>query len=94
MISTGTGAAGLISSTLARPGRRTSAMIGRQIDQRLPDEWRWQGRRVRLVDGTTVTMPDTPENQAVYPQLRGQKEGLGFPIVDWSALPACPAVPC
>ena len=54
--------------------------LGHQIDQQLPDEWRWQGRRVRLVDGTTVTMPDTPENQAAYSQQRGQKEGLGFPI--------------
>ncbi len=54
--------------------------LGQYIDQQLPNEWRWYGRRVRLVDGTTVTMPDTPENQAVYPQQRGQKEGLGFPI--------------
>lgn len=57
-----------------------SRYLGQQIDQQLPDEWRWHGRRVRLVDGTTVTMPDTPENQAAYPQQRGQKEGLGFPI--------------
>jgi len=54
--------------------------LGEQIDQQLPTEWRWQGRRVRLVDGTTVTMPDTEENQAVFPQQRGQKPGLGFPI--------------
>lgn len=54
--------------------------LGQHIDQQLPDEWRWHGRRVRLVDGTTVTMPDTPKNQAEYPQQRGQKEGLGFPI--------------
>lgn len=54
--------------------------LGQYIDQQLPDEWRWHGRRVRLVDGTTVTMPDTPENQAAYPQQRGQKAGLGFPI--------------
>ncbi|WP_456380771.1 IS4 family transposase [Thiolapillus sp.] len=57
-----------------------SCYLGRQIDQALPDEWRWKGRRVRLVDGTTVTMPDTPDNQAAYPQPKGQKEGLGFPI--------------
>ena len=25
-------------------------------------------------------MPDTPENQAIYPQQKGQKPGLGFPI--------------
>lgn len=57
-----------------------SCFLGQQIDQQVPDQWRWHGRRVRLVDGTTVTMPDTRENQAAYPQQRGQKEGLGFPI--------------
>ncbi len=40
----------------------------------------WMGRPVRLVDGTTVAMPDTAANQAAYPQSRGQKPGLGFPI--------------
>jgi hypothetical protein len=33
-----------------------------------------------MFDGTTVTMPDTPENQAEYPQIYNQKPGLGFPI--------------
>lgn len=50
------------------------------IDQQVLPEWRWQGRRVRIVDGTTVTMADTPENQAVYPQQTKQQPGLGFPI--------------
>lgn len=50
------------------------------IDERLPNAWRWQGRKIKLVDGTTITMPDTPENQAAYPQQCGQKPGLGFPI--------------
>ncbi len=40
----------------------------------------WRNRPVRLVDGTTVSMPDTPDNQETYPQLSGQKLGLGFPI--------------
>ena len=36
---------------------------------------------MRLVDGTTVSMPDdTPANQAAYPQPRSQKPGLGFPL--------------
>jgi hypothetical protein len=38
------------------------------------------GRPVRLVDGTTVVMPDTPANQAASPQPRRQKPGLGFPL--------------
>jgi len=50
------------------------------INQPLPQDWRWQGRPVRLIDGTTVTMPDTVENQGAYPQQDGQKPGLGFPI--------------
>ncbi len=29
--------------------------------------WHWQGRQVRLVDGATVTLADTEENQAAYP---------------------------
>ena len=53
---------------------------GRMIVEHTPEAWHWRGRRVKLVDGTTVTMPDTPENQAVYPQQSGQKPGLGFPI--------------
>lgn len=40
----------------------------------------WQGRRVRVVDGTTVTMADTAANQAAYPQQSNQKPGLGFPL--------------
>lgn len=54
--------------------------VGRLIDNQVPDQWRWNSRPVRIVDGTTLTMPDTPANQAAYPQQRGQKEGLGFPI--------------
>jgi hypothetical protein len=40
----------------------------------------WRGRSVKLIDGTTVSMPDTPENQGVYPQIKEQKTGIGFPI--------------
>lgn len=42
--------------------------------------WYWKGRRVRLADGTTVTLPDTPANQHRFPQSRSQKPGLGFPL--------------
>ncbi len=42
--------------------------------------WQWRGRPVRLVDGATVTLADTEENQAAYPQPDSQKAGLGFPV--------------
>ena len=60
--------------------RALTRFTGQLIDQKVCDKWRWQGRRVRIVDGTTVTLPDTPENQRRYPQLRAQKPGLGFPM--------------
>jgi len=42
--------------------------------------WRWRGRSVKLVDGTGISMPDTPENQALYPQPSSQTQGVGFPL--------------
>lgn len=53
---------------------------GKQVEDESPTTWLWLGRKVRLVDGSTTTMPDTPENQAVYPQQKSQKPGCGFPI--------------
>jgi IS4 transposase len=53
---------------------------GRDVDQAAPEKWRWQGHRVLDVDGSTFTMPDTPENQTEYPQVPGQRRGCGFPI--------------
>ena len=47
----------------------------------LPSE-RWlQGREVKIADGTNLSMPDTPENQALWPQPSGQAVGLGFPML-------------
>ncbi len=53
---------------------------GQRITAQAPEPWRWRGRPVRLVDGTTVVLPDTPANQTAYPQSRSQKPGLGFPL--------------
>ncbi len=50
------------------------------IHRQARPSWLFQGRPVKIIDGSTVTMPDTPENQAAYPQLKTQKPGLGFPI--------------
>ncbi len=54
---------------------------GRLLSQRAHPQWRWRGRAVKLVDGTGLSMPDTPENQAVYPQPSTQAPGVGFPLV-------------
>jgi len=47
--------------------------------QETPDTERLNGRRVIVVDGTGVSMPDTEENQQVWPQQSNQKPGCGFP---------------
>jgi len=53
---------------------------GRLLSAQAPLEWRWRGRCVKLADGTGISMPDTAENQARYPQLRSQAAGVGFPL--------------
>lgn len=41
----------------------------------------WRGLRVKVVDGTSTTLPDTVKNQRAYPQPGGQKPGCGFPLL-------------
>ena len=60
--------------------------LGERLEMRAPSAWRWQRRPVKLFDGTTVSMPDTPSNRQAYPQSREQKPGLGFPIARIGAL--------
>ena len=47
----------------------------------LQDERGPQRRRVKILDGTCLSAPDTAENQALWPQSSWQKEGLGFPQI-------------
>lgn len=61
-------------------------LVGRTLDAQVDPQWLWKGRRVYLFDGSTVSMPDTPENQQAYPQLYNQKPGTGFPIARIAAI--------
>ena len=54
--------------------------IASKMSQQTPENWLWHGKDVKLVDGFTFTMPDTPENQLEFPQSKSQKSGIGFPI--------------
>jgi hypothetical protein len=51
----------------------------------VPTRW-LQRRNLKAIDGTTLTLADTPENQASYPQPKSQKPGCGFPILRLSVL--------
>ena len=60
---------------------RLATRVADRCEQEVPDNWLWKGRHhVKMADGTTVSMPDTPENQEEYPQQAAQQEGLGFPV--------------
>ena len=52
----------------------------------MPKKWLWHGRHVKLVDGSTCSMPDTEANQAEYPQPTSQAAGLGFPLAQFVVL--------
>lgn len=60
--------------------RRLARETGRDLHRQAEAAWLWQGRRVKVADGTTVSMPDTRANQRAYPQPDAQEPGLGFPI--------------
>jgi hypothetical protein len=80
-VSTHTGA--YCRARLRLPQTMLSSLVhytGRMMSDRAPASWRWRGHRVRLVDGTTVALPDTAANQALYPQPHSQATGLGFPL--------------
>lgn len=55
--------------------------VAQELEATHSPEHLWKGRRIKLVDGSTLSMPDTPENQEVYPQSPRQKKGLGFPCI-------------
>jgi hypothetical protein len=60
--------------------KQLACHIAQTLSHASPDCWLWLGKRVKLVDGFTFTMPDTPDNQRVFPQSGSQKPDLGFPI--------------
>jgi len=60
--------------------RSLTRQTAQQLQAGLPEEWQWNGRRVFIADGSHVSMPDTPANQASYPQPEVQQPGIGFPL--------------
>ena len=55
------------------------ALVGR-LEAKSIEQDTWKGRRVKLIDGTGFSMPDSDENRADYPYAGGQKPGCGFPL--------------
>lgn len=51
------------------------------LENQISPQQLWHGRRVRIADGTIITLPDTRANQQHYPQQKSQKRGCGFPLL-------------
>jgi hypothetical protein len=68
--------------------------VGQALDDRADPRWLWKGRRVHLFDGSSVAMPDTPENRAEYPLTYNQRPGTGFAVARIGAVVslACGAI--
>lgn len=60
--------------------KRLSFLSGVNLEKECTLEQLWCGRHVKVIDTSTASMPDTPENQLCYPQPSSQKPGCGFPI--------------
>jgi hypothetical protein len=70
------------TAVLRSLARRTA----QQLQDGLPEGWKWNRRNVFIADGSHVSMPDTEENQAGYPQPVVQQDGIGFPLARLAVL--------
>jgi hypothetical protein len=60
--------------------------VGQNLEQKVTTQHLWYGRHVKVIDGTTVSMPDTCLNQLAFPQPTNQSSGCGFPIAKIGAI--------
>jgi hypothetical protein len=66
---------------LSQPAlRHLTRQVGENLEQQADTSWLWHGLHVKLVDGFTFTMMDTPANQGQFPQNPVQASGIGLPI--------------
>jgi hypothetical protein len=66
--------------------RAVLQFVIRALGPRTEVEGLWRGHRTFLVDGSSFSMPDTPELQRHFGQPAGQAPGCGFPVAKVLAL--------
>jgi hypothetical protein len=66
--------------------RHALRTVGQTLQAKVGDAYRWCGRRVWVVDGSSCSMPDTPQLQEVFGQPDRQKKGCGFPVAKLVAM--------
>lgn len=60
--------------------RDLSVEVAAEVEAHADEAWLWNGLHAKLIDGFTFSLPDTPANQAEYPQPRSQQPGVGLPL--------------
>jgi hypothetical protein len=60
--------------------------VASELEKQSPSNWSWKDKCIKLIDGSTISMPDTSANQELYPQSVCQKKGIGFPIARIAAI--------
>ena len=60
--------------------KRALRTAGETLESQVDATYRWLNRRVWIVDGSSCSMPDTPELQQAFGQPDRQKPGCGFPV--------------
>ena len=60
--------------------------VAQGLENQIAPAHLWCGRHVKVIDGSTGSMPDTPSNQKAYPQPKSQAPGCGFPLAKIGAL--------
>jgi hypothetical protein len=60
--------------------RTLTKRTAQELQAGAAEEWKWNGRNVYIADGSHVSRPETPQNQASYPQPEAQRPGIGFPL--------------
>ena len=56
---------------------------GRRLDANAPESGLWKNRHVKLVDGATVSLADTEDNRAHYPNTATRLKARAFPWLGW-----------
>ena len=73
--------------------QRLRRAVAERLSARQAEHWKWRGREIKLVDGTTVSMPDTQDNWKSFPASKGQKGGCAFRGRVWWESCRCRAPP-
>jgi hypothetical protein len=60
--------------------------VAQGLQDKVTQEYLWCDRHVKVIDGSTLSMPDTPASQQAYPQPSTQAPGCGFPIAKFGIL--------